>query len=179
MKIKEVSLSSIAQDPNNVRRHPTKNLAAIKGSLAKFGQQKPIVIDDRGIILAGNGTYAAALELGWDTIKVVVTDIKESFLKTAFALADNRTAELAEWDLDGLDVQLGLLKAEDFNIGDIGFNDDPSKWASDFEDVKDTEENLDPIKATIKIEIDQAEKDGFKEWLSSMISQSDYEAKIV
>jgi len=91
--------------------------------LAKFGQQKPVVIDDKNIILAGNGTVAAAKELGWKSINAVRSNLISEVQKTAFAIADNRTAELADWDEGVLTQHLLSLQAEDFDLGDIGFDD--------------------------------------------------------
>ena len=121
MKIEKRSVSELAHDPNNARVHDQKNIEAIKGSLAKFGQQKPIVIDASNVVIAGNGTLEAARALGWETIDVVVTSL-DKFDKTAFALADNQTATLADWDQVVLDSQLKVLTEMDFDISDIGFD---------------------------------------------------------
>jgi hypothetical protein len=123
MKTKQIPITELSQDPSNVRRHSERNLAAITASLRKFGQQKPIVIDSKGIILAGNGTYEAAKRLGWDTLAVVQTDLKGSEA-IAYAIADNRTAELAEWDDTALAETLRALQSEDFEIEAAGFTDD-------------------------------------------------------
>ena len=101
MKIQNVAIDSVHVDPANVRRHPERNLDAIKASLARFGQQKPIVVDANGVVRAGNGTLEAAKSLGWTKIAIVRTDLANSEA-TAFSIADNRTAELAEWDDSGL-----------------------------------------------------------------------------
>ena len=122
MQIEKRQIENLAYDPNNARTHNQKNLDAIKGSLAKFGQQKPIVVDSSNVVIAGNGTLQAAKELGWSEIDVVVTSL-DKFDKTAFALADNRTAELAEWDGLTLEKSLQALKGVDFDISDIGFDD--------------------------------------------------------
>jgi DNA modification methylase len=121
MKIETVDINSLAFDPANLRKHGTRNMDAIKGSLRKFGQQKPIVVDAKGIVLAGNGTLRAARELGWSTVNVVRTELTGTEA-TAFAIADNRSAELAEWD-EKLGEVLASLKAEDFPIEEIGFDE--------------------------------------------------------
>lgn len=89
-------LSDLKEDSRNARRHGARNLESIKQSLDTLGQQKPIVVKD-GIIIAGNGTFRAARELGWDELAVVEFDGDEDAARD-FAIADNRTAELAEWD---------------------------------------------------------------------------------
>ena len=106
--IKFVPINSISPDPANVRRHGPENIAAIKASLRRFGQQKPIVVDARGVIRAGNGTYQAARELGWRQIAVVTTNLAGADA-VAFAIADNRTAELAAWDPAALQRQFAAL----------------------------------------------------------------------
>jgi ParB-like chromosome segregation protein Spo0J len=123
MKIEHASLDKIHPDPANVRRHPERNLDAIKASLARFGQQKPIIVDAAGIIRAGNGTYEAAKALGWESIAVVQTALQGSEA-TAYAIADNRTAELAEWDDAALAETLRSLQSEDFDLGAVGYTDD-------------------------------------------------------
>lgn len=123
MKLETLSIDSLVFDPNNARKHSQKNLDAIKGSLTKFGQQKPIVVDAKNIIIAGNGTVAAAKDLGWKEIKAVRSDL-DGFMQAAFALADNRTAELAEWDMDTLKESLAALDLADFDLSSIGFDAD-------------------------------------------------------
>ena len=109
MQVKEEEVQRLTQDQENSRSHDRKNLDAIKQSLEAFGQQKPIVIDHQGKVIAGNGTLAAAQELGWKTIQAVVSNL-EGASQTAYAIADNRTAELAGWDDDQLAQSLARLQ---------------------------------------------------------------------
>ena len=123
LKVETVPLSSLEQDSRNARRHPERNLESIKKSLQRFGQQKPIVVDADGVIVAGNGTYAAAKALGWKSIDVVRTKLRGAEAR-AFAIADNRTGELAEWDAAELKAQLDDLTAEGFDVAaDLAFTD--------------------------------------------------------
>lgn len=122
MKIEKRKLSELSLDPKNARKHNKKNLEAIKGSLTKFGQQKPIVVTKENVIIAGNGTYAAAKELGWTEIDVVISTL-DAVNQKAFALADNRTAELAEWDDSFLTETLKSLGEIKFDLGSIGFDE--------------------------------------------------------
>lgn len=123
MQIELVPINSLVFDPSNARKHNQKNINAIKGSLARFKQQKPIVVNYDNVVIAGNGTLQAAIELKWKDIAVVRTDLDGSDL-TAFGLADNRSSELAEWDLDNLGGLLKSLQDEDFNLDSIGFDND-------------------------------------------------------
>ena len=120
MNFETIAVADLSLDPSNVRKHSRRNLDAIKASLRKFGQQKPIVVDAKGIVLAGNGTLTAAKELGWTEIQIVRTELA-GVEATAFAIADNRTAELAKWEDSLSDVIKSLLTAG-VASDDIGFN---------------------------------------------------------
>jgi ParB-like chromosome segregation protein Spo0J len=123
MKVEVVPVTSLTEDPANVRSHPDKNLEAIKGSLKRFGQQKPIVVNLQGVVIAGNGTLRAARELGWENIAIVRTKL-EGVDATAFAIADNRTSELAEWDFEGLSGLLKeIAKTEGMDLASLGWSD--------------------------------------------------------
>ena len=106
--IQSVPLSKLSADPANVRLHSPENIAAIKASLRRFGQQKPLVVDTSHVIRAGNGTFQAARELGWTHLDVVVTDLSGPDA-IAYAIADNRTAELAHWDISALKNEFDSL----------------------------------------------------------------------
>ena len=108
MKLESIAIDDIHLDPANVRTHGKKNADALIGSLTRFGQQKPIVINESNIVLAGNGTFQAAKSLGWTHIECVRTELGD-MEAVAYAIADNRTAELAEWDKDGLAMVLDQL----------------------------------------------------------------------
>lgn len=111
MKIESAPIESLFVDPANVRKHGERNLKAIKASLSRWGQQKPIVVDGKGRVVAGNGTLDAAVALGWSEIDVVRTDLVGAEA-VAYAIADNRTAELAEWDLPDLAETLAALQKD-------------------------------------------------------------------
>lgn len=119
-----VPIDDLIPDENNARKHNKKNLDAIAVSLQKFGQRKPIVINKDNVVLAGNGTVEAARQIGWKGLAVWrVPNEWDAETQKAFALADNRTAELASWDSEILLGQLRELKLEDWNVGELGFKD--------------------------------------------------------
>ena len=115
MNTELVSISDLTPDPANARKHGERNLSSIIDSLRAFGQQKPIVVDRRGVVIAGNGTLEAAKRLGWEEIAIVRTELDPT-QATAFGIADNRTAELAEWDED---VLVSLLDSLDDETRDL------------------------------------------------------------
>jgi site-specific DNA-methyltransferase (adenine-specific) len=121
LKVTSVAISTLKLDGRNARSHSDQNIIAIKKSLQKFGQRKPIVVHD-GVVIAGNGTLTAAQGLGWETIAVaeIPADWDANMIK-AYALADNRTAELADWNQDVLASILLELDESGWDLGDIGF----------------------------------------------------------
>jgi len=112
LKTQRVLIADLSIDPANARKHSQRNVEAIAASLKRFGQQKPIVVDKSNVVRAGNGTLTAAIHLGWDSVDVVVTGLTGAEA-TAYAIADNRTAELAEWDDPILKATLEALADED------------------------------------------------------------------
>lgn len=108
-----LAIDAINIDPVNARTHSKKNIEAIKTSLSRFGQRLPIVVQKKGMVVrAGNARVIAAKDLGWSHIAAIV--VNESDLEaTAYGIADNRTAELAEWDDAALVQTLAQLQKED------------------------------------------------------------------
>lgn len=124
MQTIEMRIDQLSQDPANARKHDDRNIEAIIGSFRRFGQQHPIIVDASGVVRAGNGRLEAARRLGWETIQAIQTTLTGSDA-TAFAIADNRTAELAEWDDEILRATLEGLRFEDEELLDAaGFTDE-------------------------------------------------------
>jgi hypothetical protein len=108
-----VPIADLKPHPNNPRNGDTD---AIAESLTANGQYKPIVCAKDLTILAGNHTYAAAMELGYDTFAVVTLPIApDSAEALRIMLADNRTA-----DLGGYDDSLLLRALADLADTDLG-----------------------------------------------------------
>jgi DNA modification methylase len=122
MKVERIKLAELRHDDQNARTHDQANLKAIAGSLEQFGQRKPIVITQDNKVVAGNGTLTAAKLVGWTEIDCVrvPADWTADQIK-AYALADNRTAELAQWDQQVMTAQLLELQEAGFDIQEFGF----------------------------------------------------------
>lgn len=133
-----VTLASLTPDPRNARRHTDRNLATISTALREVGAARSIVVDEDGVILAGNATVAAAGEAGISSVRIVDVDgselvaVRRSGLspeqKRRLALLDNRAAELAEWDTEVLasladDTDLSGLWEEDELAELLGLED--------------------------------------------------------
>ena len=101
LKIESIRLDQLKLDPRNCRAHNARNISAVRNSLQTFGQQKPVVVDAENVVVAGNATVQAARQLGWKTLGVVRTTLQGPD-KTAYAISDNRTSELAAWHAENL-----------------------------------------------------------------------------
>ena len=143
MELETVAIESLSLDPQNARKHSNRNLDAIKASLSKFGQRKPIVVHNN-VVIAGNGTLEAAKSIGWKEIAISrCPDDWDSDTAKAYALADNRSSELGEWGEDILAAQLAELDEKGWDTTELGFT------SKEFEDIQKGEEN--PYTKTVNL----------------------------
>jgi len=82
----------------------------------------PILYDQNNTIIAGHTRWKAAKKLGMTHVPAIQIQMGESQRK-AFSIADNKTAEIADWDFPKLSEIMEELKLEDFDIHDLGFTD--------------------------------------------------------
>jgi len=119
-----VRVDTLTEDPNNERDHSAKNYEAIAGSLDEFGQQTPIAVTAKGVVVKGNGTLVAVREiLKWTHIARVVIDITDPVAVRAYGITDNRTGELATWKLQPLQASLLSVRDGGFDLGKLGWDD--------------------------------------------------------
>jgi len=118
-------ISDLTADPRNARTHDERNIGLISTSLKEVGAARSIVIDEKGVVLAGNGTVAAADGAGIKKLRVIDAEGDElvavrrkgltAAQKRRLALLDNRTAELAGWDSE----VLAGFQSEGTELGDL------------------------------------------------------------
>ncbi|WP_339085466.1 DNA methyltransferase [Hyphomicrobium sp. ghe19] len=107
----------------NARTHSAKQIRQIADSIDAFGFVSPVLIDAEDRIVAGHGRVDAARKLGLATVPVICLEhLSEAELR-AYAIADNRLAELAGWDKDVLAIELADLVTidSDFDVSVTGF----------------------------------------------------------
>ena len=93
---------------------------AVANSIKQFGFKVPIVVDKNNVIVAGHTRYKASEKLGLEEVPCIIADdLNEEQIK-AFRLADNKVAELSEWDFELLDLELGEI--QDIDMTGFGFD---------------------------------------------------------
>lgn len=113
MKVITKSLAELKRPERNVRMHTNRQLAEFRRSIEMFGQIRPIVCDENGVILAGNGLYEALCSMGRETADCyVVSDLSEKE-KKKLMLADNRIFSLGVDDMEAFDALIAELQDVD------------------------------------------------------------------
>lgn len=139
----EVSKNIIMKPISEVKpyiRNPRKNDKTVKllvDIIPKVGFNVPLVIDKKGIIVKGHARYAAAIQLGMESIPCVVTDADEEAIKLD-RIADNKISEFSEWVNDELLHEIDSLNI-DFDLGSLGL-----PTSEDFEDIPAFEDDDTP-----------------------------------
>jgi len=124
-------IADLALDPTNARKRTDANRDAIGRSLKRFGAGRSIVLDGDDTIRAGNGTVEQAKEQGFTEVVVVEPGPNQLVAvkrpewtdeeAAAYAVADNQSALLAEWDSEQLVETLQGMKTVE--LADVGFTD--------------------------------------------------------
>ncbi|GAB5444858.1 MAG: hypothetical protein Fues2KO_52070 [Fuerstiella sp.] len=126
-------IGELIPDSENARRRTSRSRDALAHSIETMGLGRSVLIDRDDNVVAGNGTLEAATAAGVTKVRVIETDgteliaVKRTNLEglqsKAMAIADNRTAELATWDIEQLDRTLSELDEAEFVVDDLGFDE--------------------------------------------------------
>lgn len=131
-QVQEVPIGDVKPYENNPRDNDGA-VEATANSIKEFGWQQPIVVDKDMVIIVGHTRYKAAKKLGMDEVPVVVADNLSPEQVKAYRLADNKTGELADWDMGLLDDELDDIM--NIDMSDFGFDlelgDDEDKQAQE------------------------------------------------
>lgn len=115
LQIKYLPVASLQGYEGNARQHSKAQLKKLKRSIRQNGWTNPILIDEAGMVLAGHGRLAAAIELGIDRVPTIELSRMTPAQKRAYILADNKIAEQASWSK-------GMLLGEMKDLADLGFD---------------------------------------------------------
>lgn len=144
----------------NNPRHNDMAVDAVAASIQQFGFKNPVIIDKDGVIVAGHTRYKAAKKLGITDIPCISADDLSDEQIKAFRLADNKTAELAEWDEDLLGKEMqGIINID---MSQFGFSVGEDELGEEMQDDK----------YTLKVKIPQYEITGECQEISDMLDSS-------
>ena len=141
---------------------------AVASSIREFGFKVPIVVDGKGVVVSGHTRLKAAKTLGLDEVPVIVADDLDDTKIKAFRLADNKVAELADWDesllikeleeLDDLNYDMGQFDFE-FGLDDADGNGSDGDGSDDMGDIPDNINVMETfaLNVIVKDEAEQAE----------------------
>ena len=121
--VKIMDVKALKPYPNNPRRNE-RAVEAVANSISRFGFKVPVIVDKDFIVIAGHTRLKAAKSLGLTEVPVIVADDLTPEQVKAFRLADNKTAEIAAWDFELLDLELEELSLADFDMSPFGFGEE-------------------------------------------------------
>ena len=108
LKIEYIDIDKLIPYENNPRKNDIA-VEAVAESIKEFGFKNPVIIDEDNIIIAGHTRIKAGKLLGIEKVPTIkVEDMTPEQIK-AFRIADNKTSELATWDLEKLEEELENL----------------------------------------------------------------------
>lgn len=130
MQIINKPIGELKPYENNPRIND-KAVDAVAASIKEFGFKQPCVIDTDNVLICGHTRLKAAQKLGLSEIPCILADDLTDDQIKAFRLADNKTAELAEWDFSLLDIELADI---DLDMSEFGFDEkiDPDDFDDEF-----------------------------------------------
>ena len=156
MKVIEKKLSEIKPYENNPRNNEDA-VQYVANSLKKFGWKQPIVLDKDGVIIAGHTRYLAAKQLGMKTAPCVIADDLSEEDARGYRLADNKTAEMAGWNFQLLDIELAEI--ETLDMADFGFDLHDEEYIDQFfEDGDNTKAKSSDGSYNIQVTCESEEK---------------------
>jgi len=124
VQVEEVPLKDLIPYARNSRTHSESQVSQIAGSIQEFGWTNPVLIDGEGVIIAGHGRVLAAQRLKMETVPCIRLTHLTDAQKRAYMIADNRLALNAGWDEAMLANELSDLRADEFDLGLLGFDAD-------------------------------------------------------
>jgi hypothetical protein len=117
-------LAKLKPYDKNPRTHSPEQIDKLAGLILEFGFTRPVLVDEKGGILAGHGAMKAAEKLGMAKVPVVELTHLTPAQKRAYIIADNQVGLESDWDEDLLRGELQALAAEHGDLSTTGIGQD-------------------------------------------------------
>lgn len=132
--VQQVSIEKLIPYANNAKIHGDDQITRIASSIREFGFLNPVIIDRDFNIIAGHGRVMASKKLGLTEIPCLFVEGLTEAQRKAYILADNKLGELAEWDMNLVNIELEALGDMDFDVSLTGFDLFEDKEEQDVEE---------------------------------------------
>ena len=119
MEVREISIGKLIPYDNNPRRND-ESVPNVMASIAEFGFRVPIIVNAEYVVIAGHTRLKAAEQLGMEKVPCIVVKDLSKEQEAALRIADNKTAELSEWDYEKLKRE--LAEVVDIDMTELGFS---------------------------------------------------------
>lgn len=123
-KIEMRNVSELVPYANNSRTHSPQQVDQIAASINEWGWTVPVLVDEKGMLIAGHGRIMAAQKLGIDKVPTMTAKGWTEAQKKAYVIADNKLALNADWNMELLGIELQELQELDFDLELTGFDED-------------------------------------------------------
>jgi DNA modification methylase len=149
LRVQALSIGQIKLNPQNCRTHSGKQIRGIANSIVAFGFTNPLLVNQEGGLIVGEGRYKAAQLLGLTQVPAIVLPGLSLARQRALAIADNKIAQNAGWDRERLAIEIpelaGLLEIEGLDVSILGFEAvEIDQLVTDFEDdAADPQDSID------------------------------------
>lgn len=182
-KVEMRNVSELVPYANNSRRHSPQQVDQIAASINEWGWTVPVIVDEKGMLIAGHGRILAAQKLGIEQVPTITATGWTEAQKKAYVIADNKLALNADWNLQILTSEIDSIARLDFDITKLGFDDNElSKMFNDVEGVtiddikieKELESITVKFSPDVKIEVINAVTNAVKDILSAEVWTDEY-----
>ena len=162
-KLVFLSANEIKPYENNAKMHDDAQIEMIIKSINEFGFTNPLLVDEKGNLIAGHGRLMAGVKMGMDKFPCRVIKGLSDEQRRALILADNKIAEMADWDYDILDMELDEIF--EIDMSDFGFDIEKNP-IEHFET-----ENKTRIKETFECIIECSNEEELEETFNKLVSE--------
>lgn len=139
MQIEIINIDEIKPYQKNAKLHPQRQIEQIIESIKQFGNNDPIAIDEKNVIIEGHGRYEALKQMGVTEVPVIKLKHLKAQQKKAYILAHNKLTMNSDFDIDILNEELEAITDIDMSIFDFEpIIDDEEEEPEDYRAVTDT-----------------------------------------
>ena len=179
LNIEYKNLSELTPYTNNSRTHSDDQISQITASIKEFGFTNPILIDEKGVVIAGHGRIEGATRAGLREVPTITLSGLTEAKKKAYVIADNQLALNAGWDIEKLILEIQDLEDLDFNIDLLGFDDSFLNSLFPDDELSEDSENLKEEFSSVLEVVVTCDSESEQESVYNKLSKEGYKCRIL